>query len=101
MTLLHRPLFKLLCALFAFGIVAGDLAADSWHDAAGACVTESESSEHQDCAACNCCLHLGAVLDAAVTAALLPKQIATRLVDGATPVIPGLAAEIDHPPQLA
>lgn len=93
--------FQLFCAFFALFAVAGDLVADSLHDASGACVTESQSGDHASCPACGCSLHVGAALGFERAAAFLPNEIATAVADLAPAWSLAPPAEIDHPPQLA
>ncbi|MEO7166497.1 MAG: hypothetical protein ABI016_05605 [Chthoniobacterales bacterium] len=93
--------FQLLCAFFALFVVAGDLVADSLHDASGACASESQGGDHASCPACGCSLHVGAALGFDRATAFLPNEIATAIAELSP--IRSLAppAEIDHPPQLS
>jgi len=94
--------FRVLCALFAFFVITGDLVADAVHDATGACVTESQSGDHDSCPACaGCAVHTWAAL-------VDEGAVAIAATDGAGASLPeengycvvGLPAAIDHPPQL-
>jgi hypothetical protein len=96
--------FYTLCALIAFFLFAGDLVADAVHDATGGCVTESQSGGgHDSCPTCaDCAIHMATALVDSVAIDILAD-------DGAGAPVPeeraqwvvGLAAAIDHPPQLA
>jgi hypothetical protein len=94
---------RILCAFFALFVITSDLIADAVHDATDACVTESQSGGCDSCPACSgCAIH---------TATALVDSTAMVIVadDGAGAPVPeesdrwavGLAAAIDHPPQLA
>jgi hypothetical protein len=94
---------RILCAFFALFVITGDLVADAVHDATGACVTEAQNGGHDSCPACSgCAIHTAtALMDAAAiiivaddgAGAPLPQENDKRVI--------GLAAAIDHPPQLA
>lgn len=101
MKFFQRQSFQLLCAFFALFVVTGDLVADSFHDASGACATESQSGDHASCPVCGCSLHVGAVLGRDYPDALRPDETATQIADRPLLKLPDAAAEIEHPPQLA
>jgi hypothetical protein len=94
---------RMLCALLALFVITGDLIADAVHDASGACVTESQSGGCDSCPACiGCAIHSATALADFVALDVVPD-------DGTGALVPeesdhwavGLAAAIDHPPQLA
>ena len=101
MTFFRRQFFHLLCAFFALFVVAGDLVADSVHDASGACVSESQEGDHASCPACGCSLHTGAALLLERPIFFSPANRVTLLADAAAQKAVGSPTEIDHPPQLA
>jgi hypothetical protein len=90
-----------LFAVLAFLVIAGDLIADAVHDEKGLCATESQSGDHGSCPSCACSLHLGTVLMSPPPSICPPVEIATLLSEPAAPDMACLAAEIEHPPQLA
>ncbi|CAN5525761.1 hypothetical protein BH18VER1_BH18VER1_22710 [soil metagenome] len=101
MDLLRHRSFRILCALFAFFVITGDIVADAIHDASGSCATESQDG-HDSCPACGCTIHNGA--------AIAPDAVAVSLYDiGISVSMPltddqpaiGAAPAIDHPPQLS
>jgi hypothetical protein len=94
---------RLVCALFALFVVSGDLIADAVHEATDACVTESQGGGCDSCPACSdCAIHTATALVGSATIVIVAD-------DGAGAPVPeenaqwvvGLAAAIDHPPQLA
>jgi hypothetical protein len=101
MAFLRSKLLPIVCALFAFFVIAGDLVADSIHNATRACVTESQTSGHDSCPACGCSIHTGSAVAPDAVAVLIPAAETTELMS-ATDDRPALGAPpaIDHPPQL-
>jgi len=103
MNLFRHRSFRILCALFAFFVITGDIVADAIHDATGACETVSETSGHDECPACGCTIHSGsAAAPDATVARLVPGDSASESfsVTDDRPA-PGAPPAIDHPPQLA
>ena len=105
MTLFKNKSFRVICALFAFLTISGDLVADSIHDASGACVTESESQNpgHDSCPNCVCCtVHNGSALACNAVALLAPGAAATDSISVSDDQpAAGWVPAIDHPPQLS
>lgn len=101
MNFFPRKSFHLLCAVFAFFVIAGDLVADTMHDASGACASESQNGDHASCPACGCSLHAGAALGFDRAAAFLPNEVATAIAELSPTWSLAPPAEIDHPPQLS
>lgn len=102
MDLLRHRSFQILGAIFAFFLL-GDVVADSIHDVSGACVTESQSSGHDDCPACGCTIHNGsAVAPGLAVAQVAPGDSASESISAwdDRPAL-GAAPAIDHPPQLS
>ncbi len=100
MKFFRRRSLQLLCALFALFVVAGDLVADSLHDATGGCVTESQTGDHASCPVCGCSLHSGTALNLDAPSVCLPDETATPIADRSPLRIAVSSTEIDHPPQL-
>jgi hypothetical protein len=103
MNLFRYRSFRILCALFAFFVITGDILADAIHDATGACETVSETSGHDDCPACGCTIHNGSAVAPDMTVArFAPGDLASEsvLVSDDRPALGALPA-IDHPPQLS
>ena len=101
MDLLRHRSFRILCALFAFFVITGDIVADAIHDASGACATESQDGGHDSCPACGCTIHNGSAIapdPVAVSVHGIGASIPMILTDD-QPAI-GAAPAIDHPPQL-
>lgn len=97
----HRSL-RILAALFAFLVIAGDLVADAIHDGSGACATESQDSNHSSCPVCGCTIHTGSATAVDAVAIVMPAVEATVLVSAADDrPVAGAEPAIDHPPQLA
>ena len=97
----HRP-FRILCALFAFFVFAGDIVADAAYEASGACASECESSGCETCPACVCPTHNGSAA-APEGDAIFGHDLTTNY-SVATPddeTAFGAPPAIDHPPQLA
>lgn len=96
---------RIMCAIFALLVVTvtGDLVADAVHHATGACVTESQTSGADSCPACaGCAIHTAAALmDAAALVILADEGAGASLPEENQQWGLGLAAAIDHPPQLA
>ncbi len=102
MDLLRHRSFQLLCALFAFFVITGDIVADAIHDASGACATESPDRGHESCPACSCTIHNGSAIapDAvAVSVHGIGISVPMTITDDHPPI--GATPAIDHPPQLA
>ncbi len=101
MDLLRHRSFRLLCALFAFFVISGDIVADGIHDTSGACATESQDGGRDSCPACACPTHSGSAISTNAVA-LHQHGLGTsqRLaITDDQPAI-GVAPAIDHPPQL-
>ena len=104
MDLLRHRLFRILCALFVAFVVVGDIVADSIHDASGQCVSESQSSGHDDCAICTgCTIHNGCAVAPDMAFARPIRDVSASESFSVTDdrPAPAAAAEIDHPPQLS
>lgn len=102
MDFLRLRSFRILCALFAFFVLSGDIVADAVHDASGACATESQDGGHDSCPACGCTIHNGSAMppDAGVVSLHgIGISVSVPLTDD-RPAI-GAARAIDHPPQLS
>jgi hypothetical protein len=103
MGLFSNKWFYTLCALIAFFLFASDLVADAVHDATGGCITESQSGGHDSCPTCSdCAIHTAAALvDSAAIVMVADDGAGTAVPEKRNQRAVGLAAAIDHPPQLA
>jgi hypothetical protein len=93
---------RILCALFALFVVTSDLIGDAVHDATGACVTESQSGGCDSCPACSsCAIHTAtALVDSAAIVIIADDGAGVPVPEESDQWAVGLAAAIDHPPQL-
>ena len=93
----------MLCAFFALFVVTSDLVADAVHDATGGCVTESQSGGCDSCPACSgCAIHTAtALMDSAAIVIIADDRAGAPAPEESERWAVGLAAAIDHPPQLA
>jgi hypothetical protein len=96
-----RQSFKVLCACFAFFVVAGDIVADSLHEASGACAADCQPSGHDPCPDCGCSIHGGSAVAPDTAAAFGPSVVTavSIIIKDDQPAI-GVAPAIEHPPQL-
>lgn len=103
MDFLRHRFFRILCALLVAFVVVGDVVADSIHDATGQCVSESQSSGHDDCPACGCTIHNGCAVapDIAFARPIRDVSASESILFTDDRPAPGAAPEIDHPPQLS
>ena len=96
-----------LTSLVIFCAFAGDMVADSIADAYGDhCISQTSQSgsphEKAPCSHCSCCVHSGSAIVSSstpqISGALQPSVLVPALERSAPD---GIAAAIDHPPQLA
>jgi hypothetical protein len=94
---------RILCAFFALFVVTSDIVADAVHDATDACATESQGGGCDSCPACSgCAIHTAtALMDSAVIVVVADDGAGVPVPEEGERWAVGLAAAIDHPPQLA
>jgi hypothetical protein len=100
MTCLRHSSLRILCALFAFCVITGDIVADAVHESIGACASESQDCD--SCPACGCTIHNGSAAAPDSVALLGPVDaIGAFITDTDDQPALGASPAIDHPPQLA
>jgi hypothetical protein len=94
---------RIFCAFFALFVVTSDLVADAVHDATDACATESQGSGCDSCPACSdCAIHTAtALIDSGAIVIVADDGAGAPVLEESAQWVVGLAAAIDHPPQLA
>jgi len=102
MNLLRHRSFRILCALFALFVFAGDIVADAAYEASGACASECDSSGCETCPTCVCPTHSGSAAapegEAIFGHNLIPNE--RIAISDDRPAL-GVSPAIDHPPQLS
>ena len=101
MKFFRRQSFQVLCAFFALFVVAGDLVADSLHEASGDCAADCQPAGHDPCPDCGCAIHGGSAVAPDAAAALGPAVVTVVSITTKDdqPAL-GVAPAIEHPPQL-
>lgn len=101
MCFLRQSSNRILFALFAFFLFAGDIVADGVLEASGACAAECQTSGCDSCPACACPTHSGSAV-APDTEGVTGPDLSTNDSVPTTDDQPALSAPpaIDHPPQL-
>ena len=94
---------RIFCAFFALFVITSDLVADAVHDATNACATEAQGGGCDSCPACSdCAIHTAtALLDSAAIVIVSDDGVGAPVPEESDRSAVGLAAAIDHPPQLA
>jgi hypothetical protein len=97
----HRSL-RILCALFALFVFAGDLVADAAYEASGACASDCQSSGCDSCPDCACPVHTGFAVSQDGSALVGHNLVSNECVaiSDDRPAL-GVSPAIDHPPQLS
>lgn len=103
MALLRHSFLKIVLAMMALTVFAGDLVGDALHDIAGDCTGEvaPHSNDGGKCAVCTCAVHTAAAIPFKTECRIAPLVSSPVSFSAWTEHVPnGVPAPIDHPPQL-